>query len=232
MRRAILFLAAVGLSLPVWAADTGGIEGRALIGMSPARGAKVLIDGYGPGLDGKHWEAETDTAGRFVVSNLPSGRYRVSRLVMFDQATRQGTSTTGTGTHAVRAEVKEGTRASVTLGGSGRTVTGRLAAGAELENRQLAFTAGDFRFLTLREKRDDGFPGRHLVLNIERDGAFRCEDVPPGDYDLLVTVRDAGGALNGPEIARIQRSVTVPPDDPTTGKPLDLGRLELQPVKR
>lgn len=231
MPRAALFWTAIGLSLPVWAADTGSIEGRAWIGPAPVRGARILVDGYGPGLADKHWEAETDATGRFRLPDLPPGKYRVSRLVMFDQATARGTSSTGTGTHAVRAEVKSGARTAVTLGGGGRTVVGRLVAGRGLENRRLAFTAGDFRFLTLKEKRDDGFPGRHLVLNIERDGAVRCVDVAPGDYDLYVTVRDDTGPLDGPEVGRLRRSVTVPQDEAGTGKPHDLGRLELLPIQ-
>jgi len=231
MRRTALFLISAGLSLPVWAADTGGIEGRAMIGPAPARAARILVEGFGPGLGGKHWETETDALGRFTVRELPPGKYRVSRLVMFDQRTAHGTVSTGTGTHAVRAEVKGTARTVVTLGGSGRTVVGKLVAGPGLGGRQLAFTAGEFRFLTLKERRNDGFPGRHLVLEIEPDGAVRCLDVPSGSYDLYVTVKDDAGRLDGRDVGRIQRTVTIPQDEAGTGKPHDLGKLELEPVK-
>jgi len=231
MLRAALFLMAVGLSLPGWTAEAGGIEGRAWIGSAPARAARILVDGYGAGSKGKHWETETDAQGRFAVRDLPAGKYRVSRLVMFDQMTAHGTTRTGTGTHAVRAEVKDATNTVVTLGGSGRTVVGRLVAGAALADRRLAFTAGEFRFLTLNEKRDDGFPGRHLVLDIQADGAVRCQDVPPGNYELYVTVRNAAGRLDAREVGSIQRTVTIPQDGAGTGKPHDLGKLELELVK-
>lgn len=231
MKRSAFFLVAVGLALPVWAAETGGIEGRALIGSAPAREARILVNGYGPGLRNKRWETSTDAAGRFALRDLPPGKYRVSRLVLFDQLTTKGSVTTGTGTQGVRAEVRSGAMTKVTLGGSGRTVVGRLVAGAGLENRKLAFTAGGFRFLTLNEKRDDGFPGRLLVLDIERDGSFRCEDVPPGEYDLYVTVKDAAGKLDGPDVGAIQRTLTVPREQTDAGKPHDFGPLTLEPAR-
>ena len=229
MNRLLSLTALLLLGLPALAEQTGRIEGRAMIGMTPARSVRVLVERYEPGSQKRATrETTTDAEGRFVLGDVPAGTYRVSRLTLFDQKTVQGSSQSGTGTHGVRAKVTAGGTASVTIGGSGRTVVGQLAAGEGLAGRRLAYTAGDFRFLTLKEASEDGFPGRHLVLRIGEDGVFQCEDVPPGEYVLYVTVKDREGRLDDPDIGSVSRTLVVPADE--GGKPHDVGRVEVRAV--
>ena len=233
MNRLLPVTALLLLGLPALAAQTGHIQGRVLTGTTPARNVRVLVERYEKeGQKRATLQAETDAEGRFVLRHVPAGKYRVSRLTLFDQRTARGTTQTGTGTHGVRAEVTAGETATVTVGGSGRTVVGQLAAGEGLAGRRLAFTAGDFRFLTLKDSREDGFPGRILVLHIAEDGSFRCEDVPPGEYELYVTVKDHEGPLDAMDVGSVTRTVVVPADEAASGKPYDVGRVELRAVPR
>lgn len=229
MNRSACALGLLAFAIPALAAPTGRVEGRVYIGTTPARHARVLVQEYGSRDPEHRYEAEVeaDAEGRFTARDVPAGRYRVSRLIEFKQTTSQGASETVIGTHGARAEVAGGGVTSVTIGGSGRALTGRLVAGPGLAGRRLAFTAGDFRFLTPVESLKDGFPGRVLILNIDADGSIRCEDVPPGEYSLFVSVKDFDGRLDGPDIGHVSRKITVP-DDPGGGRPHDLGRIDLE----
>jgi hypothetical protein len=60
-----------------------------------------------------------------------------------------------------------------------------------------------------------------------RDGSFRIEDVPPGEYTLKINLiqppnpRDGNRPIFKP-IASIEKLVTVPPDSDTDVGPLEL----------
>lgn len=226
MKRGV-WLALVMAALPARAAEPGKLEGRVVIGTKPAARTRVLVEGYGPGNNFRA-EAETGAEGRFTLPNVPPGKYRVSRLVEFTQTTAQGSAAAEVGTHGEPVEVTAGRTAAVTVGGRGRTVVGQLTAGQGLEGRKLAFTAGNFRFLTRKEARAGGFPGRVYVLHIQEDGSFRCEDVPPGEYSLFLTVKEFHGSLDGPEIGRVSQDVSVPEEE-GAGLPVSLGKV---PVPR
>ncbi len=217
----------LALCLPLLAAPAPGrMEGMALVGGKPAYRGRLLVEQYDLGPNqGFRAEVETAPSGRFVLMKVPPGKYRVSRLLRFVQSTGEGQSETVVPTHGLRAEVTAGDTTRVTVGEAGATVVGRLQPGRGLDGRRLAYTAGDFRFLTLKEPRTDGFPGRVFVLSIQEDGTFRCEDLPAGEYGLLVTAKAWDGRLDGPDIARATRTVRVPAD---REKPVDLGAVQLE----
>jgi hypothetical protein len=100
------------------------------IGGHPAADTTVIITRYG-GDDGDLFtrEVETDHAGEFKVVDLPPGKYRVSRLVSWVSETKKFSTTTATGSHGVRVEVKPRETTRVTLASPGRKVRGRLVPG-------------------------------------------------------------------------------------------------------
>ncbi len=72
-----------------------------------------------------------------------------------------------------------------------------------------------------------------------RDGSFRVEDVPPGDYSLTISIIKPGSqgffALTGEEIGTVKAKFTVPKfesDATLDSVPLDLGTLkpDLKPI--
>jgi hypothetical protein len=65
----------------------------------------------------------------------------------------------------------------------------------------------------------------YFNVSVDRDGSFRIDDVPPGEYTLSVD-------MNERPIGRLtDRSFEVPPDEGDhTGEPVDLGILTLEPI--
>ncbi|WP_082846423.1 carboxypeptidase regulatory-like domain-containing protein [Planctomyces sp. SH-PL14] len=66
---------------------------------------------------------------------------------------------------------------------------------------------------------------------VNRDGTFRINDIPPGEYELTAELSaipsDAVNAFAGP-LGRLKRTFTVPPiEGDRTGAALDLGTLEM-----
>jgi hypothetical protein len=73
-------------------------------------------------------------------------------------------------------------------------------------------------------RQNDRFAG-----SLDKDGRFRVEDVPPGRYELTVTI-DAPPELDQPglarELGRVRVPVTVPKGDDDV--PVDLGKIEAE----
>ena len=65
-----------------------------------------------------------------------------------------------------------------------------------------------------------------------QDGSFSISDVPPGQYELKIDIRDRSGAepneIDGKEVGLLDREINVPEGEDGT---LDLGTLEVQAVK-
>jgi hypothetical protein len=66
------------------------------------------------------------------------------------------------------------------------------------------------------------------------DGAFRADDIPPGEYQLLILVhaanlRPSGGAVKLQARATLEFAMGADPDG-RSGQPLDLGALTLTPA--
>lgn len=66
---------------------------------------------------------------------------------------------------------------------------------------------------------------------VNRDGTFRIDDIPPGEYELTAELSAIPNeAVNAfvPPLGRLKRTFTVPPiEGDRTDTPLDLGTLEL-----
>lgn len=68
---------------------------------------------------------------------------------------------------------------------------------------------------------------RFYGFTVQPDGRFRAEDVPPGEYEFFISVRQPG---DGGAVLEVERNVVVPPTDGGNPEPLDLGTLPLAPV--
>jgi beta-lactamase regulating signal transducer with metallopeptidase domain len=206
----------------------GTIAGNVLRLGKPMPNTAVLLEPFTP--DGTRLpttETRTDAEGHFAFHGLAPGHYRVSRSIEWDSVTDQGSSRTGTWTHGQLVEVEKDKTHNITLG-QGRTVKGKIFPPPGVDAAKIAFSAGDYRFLT-PVKRPRNLPSPVYVLELHKDGSFVIPDVPPGDYTLFATVRHKDGRLDGPEFASVQSSVVSVPD--RAGE-LDLGRFELKLTER
>lgn len=187
---------------------TGEVRGTVKQGNQPLARVQVLFERYEP-KDEFRYDKEIMTAadGSFSATDLPPGKYRVSRLFTWESKTEHGSTITGTGTHSTLVEVYPGLVTHTQIGGSGRSIKGKLAASGDLP--KVAYTSGDIRFLTVNEP-VGSFGGRHIVLKINEDGTFTADDVPPGEYKLYVRAKASEGPLDGPDIATFSKLVEVP----------------------
>ena len=208
------------LALQAW----GKIKGRARIGHRPAAhqpvafGRRGVTPGGPRGVYGFYQrEARTDAQGNFSFDRVIPGAGEVSRVVVTELGDG-GSQHMGCWQEPI--DVAPGQTLLVHLGGRGRPVVGRIvlraAAGAHVDWRQN-------RPATLEKDRSsdsvpDPNPLVRYAANLDKDGRFRIDDVPPGRYELTVTidppaVPDRPGPVQ--EIGRVKVPVEVVqgPDD-------------------
>ncbi len=193
-------------------------------------------------------EGRVEPSGRFIIDRLPPGEIKVA----LDFPMGRGGNI---GTHITHTEVEPGGTATVTIGGTGRAVVGHLALpdgavplidfakGQGLLSVEqpapipMGFTTWqrDRQFAWWAEfRRTDA--GHAYFRNENRygmtladDGAFRVEDVPPGRYQLTISVEqpryDLPDAGVREDVATARREVVVP--DGPREEPVDLGPVEL-----
>ncbi|MCA9441058.1 MAG: carboxypeptidase regulatory-like domain-containing protein, partial [Candidatus Omnitrophica bacterium] len=209
--------------------EPGRVEGQVWIGDRPASNAQVIYDRYAPE-HGPSWEKpiQANSEGRFVVDYLPPGKYRFSRLVSWTQKLDGTTGGIATGSHGTRVEVKSGETATVRIGGYGRPITGRFVLEENAEGETVSLAATELRYLTLKEKREKGYGGTILVINIEEDNTFTVPDVTPGTYEFAISVRES---IDNPidRIVFAEPSVVEIPEIPQRDEdePYDLGEIRL-----
>ncbi len=176
----------------------GKIEGEARIGSRP--GAHQPVS-FGPGFRDRGgrsynltyaYDTTTDEHGRFTIDRVVPGKGTVIREVA-NPVKRPGIPAWGWETPV---EVKPGQTARVRIGGDGRAVTGRVVLDGEPET-PVDWTRNQAAVIHDRPNQ------RHFAGDLDRDGRFRIEDVPPGRYVLRLPVerafRSADRALGGPD---------------------------------
>ena len=168
------------------------------------------------------YETQTDAEGRFVFDHIVPGPGTVSRVVVTEFA---GGSQLHMPYWQEPYDVKPGGTVEVTVGGKGRAVVGRVVVDGtpdvRLDWRQ-NFPA-EIRLLSGKLGQGPRGWGR-FAANLDRDGRFRIDDVPPGHYELTVPVNtppdpSRGGA--GTEIGRATREISVP--EGSAGDAVDVG---------
>lgn len=199
-----------------------------------------------------HYSARTDAQGRFVFTNLPPGHF-----VLY----RQPRSVMGpiTESHRVPVEVKAGEVKQLSYGFNGRTVVGHVDAEAAVDWNNDAhilvakvpepppppsyYVYGNQKDYEKARKEYAQSPQvieyerkrNQFQLIFNKDGDFRLEDVPPGQYELTLratkppedkNMRFRGGPNSEKVIGTLTRQVTIP-----AGKEedeFDLGSFELE----
>jgi len=240
----------------------GGVTGTVLRGLAPVANAEVYLsrqDGNDTNLATRYAaKAWTDAGGQFVLDRVAPGSYTVvlmpqdsgdyPRWVAWEREPTFGKA------HVIAVEVKPGQVAAVTIGGTGRTVTGRFVVPEEEKH------GGEVTvFVTLGLINAEGIPADVERMTPEeqqawkekwrgagsadtrctsyhgtragQDGAFTIEDVPPGRYRLgymtLAPAETKGHAtrLVQPQNSRIEIEVPAAPAGQSS-EPFDIGVLD------
>jgi hypothetical protein len=219
--------------------QTGSVSGRVLIGKEPAASTRVIFDRYDPkgdlpkGISGWDTPIHTDAEGSFRAENLPPGKYRFSRLLMWELQTADGDSTSamGTGTHGVRVEVRPGETSEITIGGAGRAAVGRLVPETNGDGEQIKLRSIEARYFTLEEDKSDGFGGHVLVMDIYEDGTFEIPDVQPGKYNTHLTYRESMNARDR-DVVLTPATYEIPATEAEQGEPYDLGGVKVRLLEK
>ncbi len=202
----------------------GKIEGELRIGGQPGanqevefqpdafqRGGRWYLFTYG-------YTTSTDARGRFTLDRVVPGRGTAWRVipVIADRPTNPGRG------WPEAVEVKPGETARVQVGGKGRTIVGRVVLDGKPE------TPVDWTQNVPPEIQDSPLT-RLAYANLDKDGGFRVDDLPPGRYRLQMRVsRDFNPQAPGatPDRGWLQKELDVP-EAPAgrSGEPLDLGAV-------
>jgi len=150
-----------------------------------------------PFYDSNAFQAKTDEQGRFVITFVPPGEQTLARLVPAGE---------GSWTHSQLAtvDVKPGETTQVSVGGTGRTVIGKVkfgeGAAPDFKNsfavintptskfiekiRQLKTDEERKAFYQSKEFEEATRNHRSFSTILLPDGSFRAEDVLPGNYEF------------------------------------------------
>lgn len=165
--------------------------------------------GHGqPQVNHMQYTTSTDEEGRFVFPRVPPGRailgIRTKTGPHFETLTR-----------GAACEFGPGEVVHVTLGGEGRLVVGKLEPARDWSKAIVRFMGGRGYATGMPT------PLRQYELILAPDGSFRAEHLPPGSYQLIVTIKEP--------TAHHSYQFTVPePAGEPEDEPLDLGTLTPQ----
>ena len=206
------------IHLEPWA----NVEGTFRVGKTPAANVPISLDvsrlnSHGknvPNIFTRH-ESSTGPDGRFVFERAIPGAGWIGRRItlMADEGATEVTSS-----HKITAKFAAGTTVHIDLGGNGRTVVGKLLPPEEFKDK----VCWNFALIDVRSDANEDRPNSYFTATVDRDGTFRIDDVPTGDYALSVWIqRDDAGHL------RNYRFRVPPQEGVRAAEPVDLGPLKL-----
>jgi hypothetical protein len=208
------------IHLEPWARVEGTFRvGRAVGANVPLELRVSRLDSYGnnvPRIFSEH-DSKTGPDGRFVFERVIPGTGSIGRQItmIVDQGATEVTSSCMT-----PVEFPAGKTLHIDLGGTGRPVVGKLQAPEGFTGK----VRWNFAHVDARATgggAQDAVP--YLTATVARDGSFRMDDVPAGDYMLnAMFMQDDVGALfnHGFKVEAAAGESAV--------KPVDLGPLRLQ----
>jgi protocatechuate 3,4-dioxygenase beta subunit len=223
------------LVLQAWGRIEGGVRIGARFGVNqevmfqPDRSNRqVRIDSFD-----YNYSTWTDDRGRFQFDRVVPGPVTVARVVR-DNPNPRGVFGE-LSCWQERVEVKPNQTARVTIGGKGRPVIGRVVLDGTPE-APVDWTANLPVMLGVPAEQSD--PKRFgrlrngsalFAAHPDKDGRFRIEDVPAGQYELELAVNgppDPRFVGPGSEIGRVKMSVSVPEvPGGRSNDPFDLGTI-------
>ncbi|HTD65113.1 MAG TPA: hypothetical protein VK846_01115, partial [Candidatus Limnocylindria bacterium] len=230
------FVSGSVLRLQPW----GTIEGLLKIGPQPGTNQSVLLSGDGGvQFSLEDFKTTTDERGRFFMASVPPGERRLVRLIPIGDRGNRGWGYS----HIQSITVKTGETTTVTMGGNGRIVVGKLTVSdpshamdwRQSGHHTLSYYPKPPPFKGLDEYRAwENLPEtiaarkniRSYTLQVQEDGTFRVDDVVAGTYDLRVQLRDASNNAPGFQntIGTLTTNVVVPALlDAPAAPVLDLG---------
>ena len=209
----------------------GKLEGRVMVGKKPGANLHVSFQPKQPERGGASFflnyggETQADGDGRFVFDKVVPGPGSVSRVVVTEFV---GGSQSHMPCWQEPVEVPPGGAASVTVGGRGRPVVGKVVVD-DTPDPPIDWRQNNPAEIKLpRGKLGQGPRGwDRYASNLDKDGRFRIDDVPPGSYELTVPVNsppDPRSCGAGTEIGRATLEFTVP--EGAADVPVDVGNVE------
>jgi protocatechuate 3,4-dioxygenase beta subunit len=171
------------------------VEGTFRIGKTPAPNIPLTLDVARLHTNERsepryyvQYESATGPDGRFVFEHVIPGKGWLGRrlsLTVDTGATEMISAST------IPAEFLAGATNRVDVGGTGRAVVGKLRPKAGFKEK----VRWNFALVTVRSAANE--PGRsssQFTATVDRDGNFRIDDVPPGDYALSAHFFQGAGA--------------------------------------
>mgnify|MGYP003735806137 CR=1 FL=1 len=226
------------------------VEGVVHVGSAPGAGQPMVLwisEPYRPKAPqlSFSYSAQADSEGRFVFERVVPGEASVGRRI----DTVGGGWTTS---HAIPFEALPGETTNLSIGGTGRPVIGRLTVPADCD-REVTWGIG-FYAVNTRDERPVPPEGlndeeierwyrestevkafqrtrRSYTVITDPDGAFRVDDVPAGQYILVIQAHEInapGRCGYGPQIGRVHYEFDIPEmPGGRSDTPLDIGTHEL-----
>ena len=150
---------------------------------------------------------------------------RVGRNIYFNRTDHGYTSTMS---HSVKLHLEPDEVKNLVIGGTGRTVTGRLTVPEDSDiTPDWNFALVDAQLKS--EKTDDPPESeiRYVACAVENDGTFRLECVPPGEWKMNAQLSDKGPERSWPEsVGFYSRLLTIPEN--AAEETMDLGSLIIE----
>lgn len=213
----------------------GRLNGRVLRGTQPDVHCEVALWPERPQRDGRYshlifsygYTTRTDDQGAFQFDRVVPGNVSVARVVV----TELGRSQQHAPGWRQKLEVRPNETLTVTIGGTGQPVVGRVELDRQPElpiNWTTNEPATIERWDVAKDQRDES--SFRCLGNLDRNGRFEIPDVPPGDYRLSIPVNNPplpNSCGAGAAIGMATYNFTVPQlPGGRSDEPLDLGVIE------